>query len=192
MLHNKTITTVKGLFMTPSLQLCPAQVGNYEGLAVGPELPDGRRLLLAVTDDNFSPAQRGTQFVAFALSTDVGASPAEIVLVWRFLLFACPAAPDDFAAPDAFAAFAAPAAPPPPPHPAPPPPPPPPPVRRLSTSSVFHQSSQHCGVDVALTHSPSAQEPPPPPPPPPQDGHEPPALFTDIVNPVSSCAKGFP
>jgi hypothetical protein len=38
---------------------------NYEGLALGPVLPDGRRLLLVCSDDNFSPAQK-TIFLAFA------------------------------------------------------------------------------------------------------------------------------
>jgi hypothetical protein len=38
---------------------------NYEGLALGPALPDGRRLLLVCSDDNFNPAQK-TIFLAFA------------------------------------------------------------------------------------------------------------------------------
>ncbi len=38
---------------------------NVEGIAFGPELPDGRRLMLLVSDDNFAPEQR-TQFFAFA------------------------------------------------------------------------------------------------------------------------------
>jgi len=38
---------------------------NVEGIALGPELADGRRLLLLVSDDNFAPEQR-TQFFAFA------------------------------------------------------------------------------------------------------------------------------
>ena len=39
---------------------------NYEGMAIGPVLPDGRRLLLMVSDDNFSPRQT-TVVTAFAL-----------------------------------------------------------------------------------------------------------------------------
>ena len=31
---------------------------NWEGLALGPRLPDGRRTLVAVSDDNFNPLQR--------------------------------------------------------------------------------------------------------------------------------------
>ena len=45
-------------------------VDNYEGMAVGPRLPDpdGRRTLLVVNDDNFSPQQLPTTFIAFALN----------------------------------------------------------------------------------------------------------------------------
>lgn len=39
---------------------------NLEALAFGPTLPDGRRLLLVTSDDNFSPTQV-TQFLAFAV-----------------------------------------------------------------------------------------------------------------------------
>jgi hypothetical protein len=38
---------------------------NFEGLAVGPVLPDGRRTLLLVSDDNFSRLQT-TRFIALA------------------------------------------------------------------------------------------------------------------------------
>jgi hypothetical protein len=38
---------------------------NVEGMAFGPELPDGRRSLVLVSDNNFSPAAF-TQFLAFA------------------------------------------------------------------------------------------------------------------------------
>jgi hypothetical protein len=40
---------------------------NVEGMTFGPPLADGRRLLLLVADNNFSPTQQ-TQFVALALS----------------------------------------------------------------------------------------------------------------------------
>lgn len=47
-------------------------VDNYEGMAIGPLLPDGRRLLLLVNDDNYNPRQLGTQFLAFALTAGIG------------------------------------------------------------------------------------------------------------------------
>ena len=39
---------------------------NVEGMTFGPDLPDGRRTLVLVSDDNFSESQV-TQFLAFAL-----------------------------------------------------------------------------------------------------------------------------
>lgn len=42
---------------------------NLEGLALGPVLPDGRRSLIVVSDNNFSSTQF-TQFLAFALDFD--------------------------------------------------------------------------------------------------------------------------
>jgi hypothetical protein len=39
---------------------------NVEGMAIGPDLPDGRRTLLLVSDNNFAPSQF-TQFLLFAL-----------------------------------------------------------------------------------------------------------------------------
>jgi hypothetical protein len=39
---------------------------NVEGMTLGPKLPDGRRSLLLVSDNNFAPAQF-TQFLLFAL-----------------------------------------------------------------------------------------------------------------------------
>lgn len=41
-------------------------IDNVEGITLGPTLPDGRRSLVLVSDNNFSP-QQITQFVAFAL-----------------------------------------------------------------------------------------------------------------------------
>jgi 3-phytase/alkaline phosphatase D len=41
-------------------------IDNIEGMTFGPDLPDGRRLLLIVSDNNFSPGQF-TQFIALAL-----------------------------------------------------------------------------------------------------------------------------
>lgn len=40
---------------------------NLEALAFGPTLPDGRRTLIIVSDDNFNPNGQRTQFLAFAL-----------------------------------------------------------------------------------------------------------------------------
>jgi 3-phytase len=40
---------------------------NVEGMAFGPNLPDGRRSLVLVSDNNFAPAQF-TQFLLFAVS----------------------------------------------------------------------------------------------------------------------------
>jgi hypothetical protein len=42
-------------------------IDNIEGITLGPTLPDGRRSLVLVSDDNFSPRQI-TQFLAFAMS----------------------------------------------------------------------------------------------------------------------------
>jgi hypothetical protein len=39
---------------------------NVEGMTIGPDLPDGRRSLVLVSDNNFAPAQF-TQFLLFAL-----------------------------------------------------------------------------------------------------------------------------
>lgn len=43
------------------------RLDNVEGATLGPRLPDGRRVLVLVTDDNFSWAEV-TEFVAFAVS----------------------------------------------------------------------------------------------------------------------------
>ncbi len=42
---------------------------NLEGLALGPQLPDGRQLLLVVSDNNFNPSQT-TQLWVLALTID--------------------------------------------------------------------------------------------------------------------------
>jgi len=44
----------------------PVQLENFEGIALGPRLPDGRRSLLVVSDDNFDPPLERTRFLAFA------------------------------------------------------------------------------------------------------------------------------
>ncbi|UEM22427.1 esterase-like activity of phytase family protein [Skermanella mucosa] len=49
-------------------------LGNVEGLALGPVLPDGRQSLILVSDNNFSKT-RTTQFLGFALDIPGGAAP---------------------------------------------------------------------------------------------------------------------
>jgi hypothetical protein len=39
---------------------------NLEGMAWGPTLPDGRALLIVISDNNFNPDQT-TQFIALAV-----------------------------------------------------------------------------------------------------------------------------
>jgi hypothetical protein len=43
-----------------------AQLDNFEGMALGPPLPDGSRTLILVSDDNFSTRQR-TSFLLFRI-----------------------------------------------------------------------------------------------------------------------------
>jgi hypothetical protein len=45
-------------------QLGLSRLDNTEGMCWGPALPDGKRLLVVVSDDNFNPLQT-TQFAAF-------------------------------------------------------------------------------------------------------------------------------
>ena len=40
---------------------------NIEGMAWGPSLADGRRLLVLISDDNFNPTQRPTQVIFIAV-----------------------------------------------------------------------------------------------------------------------------
>ena len=40
---------------------------DFEGLALSPILPDGRQLLIVVSDNEFEPETPATQFFAFAL-----------------------------------------------------------------------------------------------------------------------------
>jgi hypothetical protein len=44
---------------------------NVEGMALGPVLPDGRQILILVSDNNFSQSQV-TQFIALALEVETG------------------------------------------------------------------------------------------------------------------------
>ena len=57
-----TKTLLADLTATPGL----APLDNIEGITLGPKLADGRQSVIAVSDDNFSPAQV-TQFLLFAL-----------------------------------------------------------------------------------------------------------------------------
>ena len=47
-------------------------IDNLEGLALGPVLPGGARLLVLMSDDNFDPEGQITQFLAFALGPAPG------------------------------------------------------------------------------------------------------------------------
>ncbi len=55
------LSEIQGL----SRELAPS-LDNFEGMAFGPRLPDGRASLIIVSDDNFSEAQR-TWFLLFAI-----------------------------------------------------------------------------------------------------------------------------
>ncbi len=59
--HRPTAKTLVANFATLGL----SRLDNTEGMCWGPSLPDGRRLLVVVSDDNFNPLQV-TQFAAFA------------------------------------------------------------------------------------------------------------------------------
>ena len=45
---------------------------NVEGITFGPNLPDGRRTLILVSDNNFNAAGQFTQFLAFAVTGCAG------------------------------------------------------------------------------------------------------------------------
>ena len=57
-----------------SLLLDLAELGvpmeNFEGMAFGPELPDGRGTLVVVSDDNFNPQQEATTFLVLAVDLE--------------------------------------------------------------------------------------------------------------------------
>ncbi|KKD05939.1 esterase-like activity of phytase family protein [Streptomyces sp. WM6386] len=55
-------TLVTDLSDVPGL----SRVDNVEGITLGPRLPDGRRTVVLVSDDNFA-ARQVTQFIAFAI-----------------------------------------------------------------------------------------------------------------------------
>lgn len=59
--HSPAPKTLVADFATLGL----SRLDNTEGMCWGPPLPDGRRLLVVVSDDNFNPLQI-TQFAAFA------------------------------------------------------------------------------------------------------------------------------
>lgn len=56
-------------FLADLADLVP-RLDNVEGMTFGPTLPDGRRTLIFVSDNNFAPQQQVTQVLAFALSAD--------------------------------------------------------------------------------------------------------------------------
>jgi predicted extracellular nuclease len=71
----ESLRDVAGTPPEPLTKLLVADLGtlgfepdNIEGLALGPALPDGRRLLVAVSDNNFQPSVQANQFLFFALS----------------------------------------------------------------------------------------------------------------------------
>ncbi len=45
---------------------------NLEGMALGPVLPDGRRLMVMISDNNFKPGVQWTQVLAFAIGSRRG------------------------------------------------------------------------------------------------------------------------
>ena len=53
-----------GSELGPEFDVAP---DNSEGMALGPELADGRRVLVVVSDNNFNPSQT-TQVWALALT----------------------------------------------------------------------------------------------------------------------------
>lgn len=63
--------SIRAARKTPLLDLDALGIplDNVEGMAFGPDLPDGRRSLVLVSDNNFSPLQF-TQFLLFAVSLD--------------------------------------------------------------------------------------------------------------------------
>lgn len=62
------LADVKGL--SPEL----AALDNFEGMALGPALPDGTGTLILVSDDNFSPRQR-TSFLLFRIARPLVRQP---------------------------------------------------------------------------------------------------------------------
>ncbi|MEO8815105.1 MAG: esterase-like activity of phytase family protein [Mycobacterium sp.] len=58
-----TKTLLADLSTTPGL----SPLDNIEGITLGPRLPDGRRTVVLVSDDNFTPGEV-TQFLVFAMS----------------------------------------------------------------------------------------------------------------------------
>lgn len=48
----------------------PLQIDNFEAMAIGPTIGDGRRTLLLVNDDKYNAQERGTHFVLLALDEE--------------------------------------------------------------------------------------------------------------------------
>jgi hypothetical protein len=51
------------------------ELPNVEGITFGPRLPDGRRTLVLVSDNNFGRDRQSTQVFAFAVDGDLGRTP---------------------------------------------------------------------------------------------------------------------
>jgi predicted extracellular nuclease len=65
----ETITPVEKVLLL-DLDELGSRLDNLEGMAFGPVLPDGRRTLLMISDDNFNRRGQVTQVLAFAVSDE--------------------------------------------------------------------------------------------------------------------------
>jgi endonuclease/exonuclease/phosphatase family metal-dependent hydrolase len=65
----ETITPVEKVLLL-DLDELGTRLDNLEGMAFGPVLPDGRRTLLLISDDNFNRGGQVTQVLAFAVSDE--------------------------------------------------------------------------------------------------------------------------
>lgn len=79
-----TLESLEGASFVPArktllLDLADAGIPseNFEAMAFGPNLPDGRETLVVVSDDNFNPAQDATTFLVFA----VGKGPMTVARI---------------------------------------------------------------------------------------------------------------
>lgn len=65
---DKELKVLKRELILDLAKLNPSiEIDNFEGMALGPLLPDGRQTLIIVSDDNFSKSQK-TEFLLFAIS----------------------------------------------------------------------------------------------------------------------------
>ncbi|MGB6361646.1 MAG: esterase-like activity of phytase family protein, partial [Thermoanaerobaculia bacterium] len=65
----ETVTPVEKVLLL-DLDELGIRLDNIEGMAFGPVLPDGRRTLLLISDDNFNRGGQVTQVLAFAVSDE--------------------------------------------------------------------------------------------------------------------------